>query len=685
MCPAATLLEIAKTSFTMGQVSSFNGTYCVPVESASDSSNTEVFRFRECADALADVRPGTHSLWDYFTSSVNRYPDSNFLGYRSRDENGKLAPYQWHTYKQVEQMALRLGSSLGKHGLYVEESFPEECKAAQTLRTIGVFAKNCPEWFILEQACSAFNVVLVPLYDTLGEEAMSFIVEQTRMRSILVSIETVRQAIHVGTKNEYLENIILIEPATEEVKAAAEQAGLRLFQYSDLVHSSVAPGTATPVSHPDDVFTINYTSGTTGMPKGVLLSHRNFMSCVEAALRSTLSAVNGVGVTTTDVHISYLPLAHAFERLVCCLCWCCGAGIGCYSGDVLKLMDDIKVLEPTVFVSVPRLFNRIADRVSIGIHERSAVTRAIFDLGLNSKIGGFRTTASTTSTIWDRIVFNKTKRLLGSRLRFMVTGGAPLDPSVHEKMQAFFCVPLLQGYGLTETVGPAFLCHREDTAVGHIGGLFPSVEFKLQSVPEMNYYVSSNPPAGELCVRGNSVAIGYFRNKELVEEAVDEDGFFHTGDVVQLLVSNGVSVIDRKKNIFKLAQGEYIAPEKIENQLCNALAVAQVFVYGDSFRAKLVAIVNPDTAFAESWCKSNGVTFDLDALCVNEAFVKAVLDSIQEQTAPLKGFEKPAKYRLTPLDFSSSTQLMTPTQKLRRHEAKLFFAKEIEEMYVDVV
>lgn len=197
----------------------------------------------------------------------------------------------------------------------------------------------------------------------------------------------------------------------------------------------------------------------------------------------------------------------------------------------------------------------------------------------------------------------------------------------------------------------------------------------------MNYMANANPPTGELCLRGNSVCVGYFRNREVEAEAFDKDGFFHTGDVVQLLPTNAIAVIDRKKNIFKLAQGEYIAPEKIENQLSNALAISQVFVYGDSLRSKLVAIVNPDPSFVDSWIKKEGKNVSFEQACQDGDFQKFAIENIQEQYASLKGFEKPARYAFTPVDFSTNQTIMTPTQKIKRHEAKAFFAREIDELY----
>lgn len=177
---------------------------------------------------------------------------------------------------------------------------------------------------------------------------------------------------------------------------------------------------------------------------------------------------------------------------------------------------------------------------------------------------------------------------MGGRLRGMICGGAPIDPVVSDRMTAYFSAPLMQGYGLTESFGPCFLAHPDDAASGYIGGVWPAVEFKIVSVPELNYLVTDKPPRGELCLRGPGVAVGYFRNKEETESVWDQEGWFHTGDICTLHPKTlAVAIIDRKKNIFKLAQGEYIAPEKIEAVYGQALLVSQIFVFGYSAQVRL--------------------------------------------------------------------------------------------------
>lgn len=251
--------------------------------------------------------------------------------------------------------------------------------------------------------------------------------------------------------------------------------------------------------------------------------------------------------------ISYLPLAHVYERVFdnamlglvsFSVCFACnsrfffffqGASMGVYSGDQLTLMDDVAILSPTIFPSVPRLFNRMTDKTFQKVQEKSFWKRLIFKRGLNSKLANLRKNGAVSSRFWDALPFKETKAKFGNQLRFFISGGAPLDALVQEQVKCLFCAPLLEGYGLTETFGPAFLSLPGDPISGHVGGVLPCNEFRLKSIPEMDYLVSDSPPRGELQMRGHSVSPGYFLDPVETKEAIDKDGWFSTGDVAALL------------------------------------------------------------------------------------------------------------------------------------------------------
>lgn len=315
---------------------------------------------------------------------------------------------------------------------------------------------------------------------------------------------------------------------------------------------SLEPCDFTPPS-PSTLASICYTSGVTGDPKGVMLTHSNLVAMVAGALSSE------VNVLPTDVYISYLPLAHMFERFIVETLLASGAAIGFYGGEILNLLDDITTLQPTIFVSVPRVLNKLHDRLMASIQVSGGFYQNMFDAAYSSKQTTLKSRSTTQSFFWDKMVFSKIKAKLGGKIRFILSGSAPLSPEIHEFFKLTMSVPVLQGYGLTETAAAATCQNANDNDSGHVGPPLACCEIKLISVPEMEYYVSNDPPQGEICIRGANVFAGYYKQPEKTMEVCDEDGWFHTGDIGQMRPDGSLLIIDRKKNIFKLSQGIYVS------------------------------------------------------------------------------------------------------------------------------
>jgi long-chain acyl-CoA synthetase len=320
--------------------------------------------------------------------------------------------------------------------------------------------------------------------------------------------------------------------------------------------------------------------------------------------------------------------------------------------------------------------------------------RQLTEWGIRKKLEALTTSAKTSDSFYDAIVFSKFREILGGRVRTMITGSAPISKDVLNFLKIAFCCQIKEGYGQTESAAGVSITWTMDPESGHVGSPFPGNEIKLVDVPDMNYtsddvdHEGHPAPRGEICYRGYNTFKGYFRQPELTRETLDSEGFVHTGDIGQFDVKKGtLKIIDRKKNIFKLSQGEYIVPEKIENKLAHSHLIGQIFVYGDSLQHFLVAIVVPDRPVLEKWCAENGVTFEGDAgyaeLLKSPRINKLYLDEMvhKAREAGLFGFEIPQKAHITHVAFTPDNDILTPTFKLKRNDAKKFFLAEIKELY----
>lgn len=292
------------------------------------------------------------------------------------------------------------------------------------------------------------------------------------------------------------------------------------------------------------------------------------------------------------------------------------------------------------------------------------------------------------SPIWDKLVFNKIKEKLGGRVRILGSGASPLSPDVMDFLRVCFGCMLIEGYGMTETSCIITLMDVGDVLAGHVGSPHAACEVKLVDVPEMNYTSEDEPyPRGEICVRGPIVFQGYYKDEVQTREVFDDDGWFHTGDIGLWLPGGRLRIIDRKKNIFKLAQGEYIAPEKIENVYAKCKFVSQCFVYGDSFNSSLVAVVAVEPDVLRDWAASEGIQYeDLRQLCNDPRARNAVLAEMDDvgREAQLRGFEFAKAVTLVPEQFTLENGLLTPTFKIKRSQAKEYFAKAIANMYAEL-
>lgn len=579
-------------------------------------------------------------------------------------------PYEWQSYTEVADKAESIGSALLHKG------------HSQTGdKFIGIFSQNRPEWTISELACYSYSLVAVPLYDTLGKEAIGYILEQATISTVICDVaEKARMILDYGSdKGGTVKMIVLMEAFDDDLVKHGKEAGIDITSFKDFEALGKVNHQKTQPPKADDLALICFTSGTTGNPKGAMLTHENVISNTAAFIKITQVHCT---LSVSDVHVSFLPLAHMFERVVQSVVLIHGGRIGYFQGDIRLLMDDLKVLQPTVFPVVPRLLNRMFDKIFS--QANTPMKRWLLDFAFRRKEAELRNGVVRQDSLWDRLIFKKVQASLGGHVRMMITGAAPVSPVILTFLRAALGCQFYEGYGQTECTAGCTMSVPGDWSAGHVGPPLPCNIVKLVDVAEMNYLAANGE--GEVCVKGPNVFKGYLKDPEKTAEVLDQDGWLHTGDIGKWLPNGTLKIIDRKKHIFKLAQGEYIAPEKIETIYNRSDPVAQIFVHGDSLQACLVGIVVPDHDFLPLWVKKKGIEGSYSELCSNKEVKTAILEDILRlgKEAGLKTFEQVKDITLHPELFSVQNGLLTPTLKAKRAELRSRFREQIDAMYANI-
>ncbi|XP_064886081.1 long-chain-fatty-acid--CoA ligase 6 isoform X8 [Columba livia] len=580
------------------------------------------------------------TMYEVFRRGFSISENGPCLGFRKPKQ-----PYQWLSYKEVAERAEALGSGLLQQG----------CKPS-TKQFIGVFAQNRPEWIISELACYTYSMVVVPLYDTLGPGAIRYIVNTADISTVICDKPEKARILldHVERRETPgLSSIILMDPFEKELMERGRCCGVRI-QTMQEVEDCGRESRHVPVPpRPEDLSIVCFTSGTTGNPKGAMLTHGNVVADFSGFLKVTESVV-----------------------------YCHGGRIGFFQGDIRLLSDDMKALRPTIFPVVPRLLNRMYDKIFS--QADTSLKRWILEFAAKRKKAEVRNGIIRNDSLWDKLFFNKIQASLGGCVRMIVTGAAPASPTVLGFLRAALGCQVYEGYGQTECTAGCTFTTPGDWTSGHVGAPLPCNLIRLKDVEELNYFASKGE--GEICVKGPNVFKGYLKDEEKTREALDQEGWLHTGDIGKWLPNGTLKIIDRKKHIFKLAQGEYIAPEKIENIYIRSDPVAQIYVHGDSLQAFLVGIVVPDSEVMPGWAKKRGFDGTYEELCKNKELQRAIMDDMVRlgKESGLHSFEQVKAIYIHSDMFSVQNGLLTPTLKAKRPELRDYFKKQIEELYSSI-
>ncbi|KAJ4307117.1 medium-chain fatty acid-CoA ligase faa2 [Collariella sp. IMI 366227] len=635
--------------------------YALPIPGTERPNRTPIYRHWRFQNGplLETYDPAHRTFHDLFEHSAKQYPKNRCLGWRPWNLNAE------------------------KYG-------------------VGLWAQNRPEWQIAELGIISQSLYPVSLYETLGPETSEYIINHSGLTSIACSLPHIPTLLKLAPRVPSLKFIISLDPLDagemtghskrELLNATAAAVGVQIYSMAEVEALGARSGRAMRPPVAEDILTINYTSGTTGDPKGVLITHKAGVAGISAARCNDTIAAG-------DVHISYLPVAHIYGRMADQTALAEGAMVGYFHGDIATLIEDIKLLRPSGFMSVPRLYNRISTSIQAATVQADGVKGALSRHIIDTKKANMKLPlgqASNKHFLYDRIWTPKVLKGVGlQRARTMVSGSAQLDPDVHQFLRAAFGINFIQGFGMTETYATGTVQMPGDFTTGNIGPPCPSVELCIESVPDYDYTVEDKPnPRGELLMRGPILFKEYFRNEEETAKTVEADGWFHTGDIVEVDAMGRFKIIDRKKNVLKLAQGEYISPERIENvYMASTSLIATAFVHGDPKEASLVGVFGIDPVqfapYASKILKKAVPEDDRAVLrqAANDPRVKGTFLKLLEKIGKSHKFNSFEKVRNVYLDiepFTIENELLTPTLKLKRPQTVRAFRKEIDQMYEEL-
>ena len=638
------------------------------------------------------------SLIENNIEKMTRFKDRPCLGRRLKiGENEKGEPifekkYTYYTYNDVHLMCRKFAKNLHekKEQLIYKDSYKNK-----QFNLVGIFAKNCTEWVIADMGCQMDSVTTATLYATLGEEAFKYICDQTQIKTIMVSPDLVKMLCELK-KNYNLKQLttaILFDMTTncdtEKELEKLKNAGFTAYSFTKdfLKDNDNIKDSDLEISKQETIMTICYTSGTTGNPKGVMLSQRNLISVLETVIRDSSVPLDEYGT-----HISFLPLAHIFERMVISGFMGVAAKVGFISGSVrTTLMEDMSLLGPTLLFVVPRVLQTIRTKIFDGFNSLSSWKKKLAYKAYHTKLENYKKYGIITHAIYDQLVFKKIRAMFGNKLKTVLCASAPMPKELADDFKVFLSIPIIEGLGMTELSGSAFCTNYHDLTNFTAGGVTGGVRMIIKSVPDLGYTIDDvidgiNCPAGEICLKGPLIFDGYYKNDEENEKAFDKEGYFHTGDVGRIFpnLGNGLKIVDRVKEIFKLSQGEYIIPAKLESVYSKSSFIQQIMIYGNSSMNNIIAIICPE----KKHC-AEALDISVEELVKNEEnekLKKLLINDLSKLATEAKfnGLEKVKYVLITFEGFTVNNSCMTPTMKIVRKKVELRFKDRIDKIYSSI-
>jgi len=578
-----------------------------------------------------------------FEQQAQKYGARQFL----KDKPQKA--WRNHSWDALNAAAMKLRGGLTRIGIEAGDR-------------VAILAENGPPWVVFDQAVLGLGAVVVPLYTTSGLEETRHVITDSGARLIGVYGDAMVEKVRGLGGIPAVEGVIAMHPGA----VAIDDGGLEVITLEQASKFDPIPAIAGDRS---DLATLIYTSGTTGMSKGVMLTHGNILSNCDSNL-------DALGLGENDMTLSFLPVAHAFERTAGYYTVMVAGGTIAYAEGLTQIAQNLLEVEPTVVLTVPRLLEVIYSRIMRTIEAGSPMRQMLFQAALASgaRAAEYRHRGKNPPphialaiALYRRFVFARIRDIFGSRLRYLISGGAPLAVEVNRLLAAAE-VPIVEGYGLTEAAPVVAVNLHGRTRIGTVGRPLKNIDVKTAD-------------DGELLVHGPNVMAGYYNREEDTREVIDADGWLHTGDVVQIDADGFIKITDRKKEIIVLSGGKNVSPANLETRLASDPFIAQACVIGDR-RKHLAALLVPDFEnLAEQLKTVDFVGRPHEELVADPKFRELFLTRIREFNKPLSDVEAITDFRLIAQPFTQENGELTPTLKLRRRVVQEHYRAEIESMY----
>ncbi len=593
------------------------------------------------------------SLSEMFFTTCRKFPERTGILYK------KEGSYQSLKFKEIQAVVTCLAGGLMSLGVKKGDR-------------VAIFSENCKEWAFFDYAILSLGAISVPIYATLLSKDVKYIINDCEAKIVVVSnLAQFGKILEIEKGIPNIEKYVLIDPGGVNHPNAIplehfyEIGQTYLEKNPGVVEKSVAGLTR------GELATFIYTSGTTGEPKGVMLTHGNFLSNIEASARA-------IPVTENDTFLSFLPLSHVFERMAGHFFVNHQGAAIAYAESIETVPQNLQEVRPTVMTSVPRLFEKIYARVAGSVEEGSPLKRKLFHwaIGVGRVVTEYRQKNKSLSgglkfkyAIANKLVFSKLQERVGGRIRFFASGGAPLAKEIGEFFTAAG-LTILEGYGLTETSPIITLNRFEKFKFGSVGVKLDNVEVKIAE-------------DGEILTRGPHVMQGYYKKPEETREAIDNEKWFYTGDIGHIDEDGMLVITDRKKNIIVTAGGKNVAPQKMENLLATSRYIDQVLVIGDR-RKYCAAIIVPNGEAVGKFARGNRIAYpSLKDLYRNPGVLKLIQGEVDAVNAQCTSYEQIKKFILLDLPFSIETGELTPSLKIKRKIVEKNYREEIETLYQD--